>query len=82
MRTVNATSARKEIYSLIDETNNSHTPIQITGKRSHAILIGEDDYRAMQETLFLLSIENMRESLLEGKKTDLDDCSNEEELAW
>jgi prevent-host-death family protein len=82
MRTINATSARKEIYSLIDETNDSHTPIQITGKRGHAVLIGEEDYRAMQETLFLLSIPNMRESLINGKNTKLDDCEDEESLDW
>ena len=49
MHTVTATKARGKLYSLIDEANTSHEPIQITGKRGNAILISEDDWRSIQE---------------------------------
>jgi len=80
MKTTNATKARQNLYKLIDETNLSHEPIQITGKRSNAVLISEDDWASIQETLFLLSIPNMRESIMKGLKTPVKECS--EELNW
>jgi len=80
MKTITATTARSNLYQLIDETANIHEPIQITGKRANAILIAEDDWRAIQETLYLLSIPGMRESIREGLATPIDQCS--EELEW
>jgi prevent-host-death family protein len=75
MTTVSATKARARLYALIDEANSSHTPIQITGKRANAILVSEEDWSAMQETLYLLSVPGMRESIKEGMATSPDDCS-------
>jgi antitoxin YefM len=80
MKTISITKARSNLYQLIDETSNIHEPIQITGKRSNAILISEDDWRAIQETLYLISIPGMRESIQQGLKTPIDDCS--EALDW
>ena len=80
MKTITVTKARSNLYQLIDETANIHQPIQITGKRSNAILISEDDWRAIQETLYLLSIPGMRKSIREGLETTVDECS--EELEW
>ncbi|MBN2089020.1 type II toxin-antitoxin system Phd/YefM family antitoxin [candidate division KSB1 bacterium] len=80
MKTINVTNARANLYQLIEETANIHEPIQITGKRTNAILISEDDWRSIQETLHLLSIPGMRESIREGLETPIDDCS--EELEW
>lgn len=80
MKTISVTNARSQLYKLIDEASTSHEPIQITGKRSNVILISEHDWSAIQETLFLLSIPGMRESIQEGKKTPIDECS--EELDW
>ena len=80
MTTHTATEARKLLYQLLDEVADSHEPIQITGKRNNAILIAEDDWRAVQETLFLHSIPGMRDSILEGMKTPVDEC--EDELDW
>ena len=80
MKTISVTKARSNLYQLIDETSNIHEPIQITGKRSNAILISEDDWRAIQETLYLTSIPGMRESIQQGLKTPIDDCS--EALDW
>ena len=80
MPTITATEARKCLYRLLDEVSDSHEPIQITGKRSNAILISEDDWRAVQETLHLHSISGMKESIAEGMQTLVDECS--EDLDW
>lgn len=80
MKTISVTKARSNLYQLIDETAKIHEPIQKTSKRSNAILISEDDWRAIQETLYLLSIPGMRESIREGFETTIDECS--EELEW
>lgn len=76
MRTVNSTLARNSIYRLIDKTNETSEPIIITGKRGNAVLVAEDDWRAIMETLYLLSIPNMRESIAAGMKKPLNKCSN------
>ena len=80
MRTISATKARAQLYKLLDEASQVHEPIQITGKRSNAILIGESDWRAIEETIYLLSIPNMRESIREGLKEPIDTCSKD--LDW
>jgi antitoxin YefM len=66
MSSVTVTQARSNLYQLLDQTAESHEPIQITGKRSNAVLISEDDWRSIQETLYLLSIPGMRESIRKG----------------
>ena len=80
MRTVTITNARKELYNLIDDTIKSSVPLQITAKRGNAILISEDDWRAIQETMYLLSVPGMRESVIAGLKTPLNETS--EEPGW
>lgn len=80
MTTLTATEARKSLYNLLDEVAASHDPIQIVGKRNSAVLISEEDWRAMQETLYLVSIPGMRESIQEGLSTPVEECS--EELTW
>ncbi len=80
MKTLTVTEARKNIYNLLDEASKSHEPIQITGKRSNAVLIGEDDWNSIQETLYLISIPGMRESIREGLETPLEET--DEELDW
>ena len=80
MPTVTATEARAKLYRLIDQAASSHEPIIITGKRANAVLISEDDWRAIQETLYLLSIPGMRESIREGLETPIEECA--EDLDW
>lgn len=80
MKTINATNARKNLYKLIEKTSEVHEPIQITGKNNSAILISEEDWRAVQETLYLTSIPGMRDSIREGLETPVGECS--EELDW
>ncbi len=80
MTILNATEARSKLYSLIDEAAASHQPIVITGKRANAVLVSEEDWNAISETLYLLSIPGMRKSIKEGMEQDLSECS--EELDW
>jgi antitoxin YefM len=80
MTTLNATEARSKLYNLIDETSKTHQPILITGKRGNAVLVAEDDWNSINETLYLLSVPGMRESIQEGMKEDLDECSKS--LDW
>jgi prevent-host-death family protein len=80
MTTIKATEARSRLFKLLDEAAASHEPIQITGKRSNAILISEDDWRSIQETLYLLSIPGMRQSIRKGLKTPIEKCS--EKPGW
>ena len=79
MTTLTASQARTELYKLLDKVAESHEPIQITGKRNNAVLISEEDWSAIKETLYLLSIPKMRESIKKGLKTSLKECSREVE---
>ncbi len=71
MQIMTATEARTKLYKLIDETSSSHEPCIIKGKRHNAVLVSEEDWKALQETLYLISIPNMRESILQGLETPL-----------
>jgi prevent-host-death family protein len=75
MTSVSATEARRRLYALIDEVGESHEPVQIHGKRGNAILLSEDDWRAIQETLHLLSIPGMRQSILDGMAAPVSELS-------
>ena len=80
MTTLTATEARTKLYRLLDIISESHKPVHITGKRHSGVLISEEDWNSIQETLNLLSIPKMRESIIEGMKTPIEECS--EELEW
>jgi len=80
MTTLTATEARAKLYKLMDEAASSHEPIQITGKRANAVLIAEEDWRAVQETLYLVSIPGMRESIRKGLKTPVEKCGKD--IKW
>jgi len=75
MTTFKVTEARAMFYKLIDETASSHKPITIIGKRSNAVLLSEEDWNSIQETLYLLSIPGMRESIRKGLKISLSRCN-------
>jgi len=75
MTSLTASKARTQLYRLLDYAAHAHDPVQITGKRSNAILISEEDWNAIQETLYLLSVPGMREKLHRGLKTPLKKCS-------
>ncbi|MDY6883964.1 MAG: type II toxin-antitoxin system Phd/YefM family antitoxin [Pseudomonadota bacterium] len=80
MSTLSATEARANLYRVIDETAESHEPVLITSKRNNAVLLSESDWNAIQETLYLLSVPGMRESIKEGMEEEIGECA--EELDW
>jgi prevent-host-death family protein len=80
MTTLTATEARKQLYNLLDDVALSHEAIQITGKRHSAVLVSEADWRAIQETLYLISIPGMRKSIRKGLRTPVEKCAKE--LDW
>jgi antitoxin YefM len=80
MPTLTTSEARANLYRLIDQTAESHEPILITGKRGSAVLLAEEDWKAIQETLFLLSVPGMRESLKEGMAEPL--AQGAQQLDW
>ncbi len=80
MTILNATEARSKLYSLIDEAASTHQPIVITGKRGNAVLVSEEDWNSIVETMHLLSVPGMRESIKEGLNEPLSEC--DEELDW
>lgn len=73
MTTLNVTEARSKLYKLIDQALTTHKPITITGKRGNAVLLSEDDWRAVEETLYLLSIPGMRDSIRDGMNENIED---------
>ena len=80
MTSLTVTEARKNLYNLLDDVAESHEPVQIAGKRHSAVLVSEEDWRAIQETLFLTSIPGMKDSIIKGIKTPVDKCKRE--LDW
>ncbi len=82
MSTINITNARKDLYNLVESVSRYHEPALIVGKKANAVLISEDDWSAIQETLFLDSIPHMTQSILEGVKESIDECTPEEMVEW
>ncbi len=80
MPILSASEARKRLYTLVDEVKETHEPVRIVGKRNSAVLVSEEDWRAIEETLYLTSIPGMRESIKEGLKTPVEEC--EETPGW
>lgn len=80
MIAITAIEARRSLYRLIDETVESHQPIVIMGKRNKAVLVSEEDWSAIQETLYIFSVPSMHESIREGMDTPVNEC--DEELDW
>jgi prevent-host-death family protein len=80
MNSMSASEAREKLYRLLDETARDHEPVLITGPCSNAVLVGEEDWNSIQETLHLLSVPGMRESIIEGIATPADQC--EKEPGW
>jgi antitoxin YefM len=80
MKSLPVSKARQNLYRLVDETAENHEPVIIAGKRHNAVLLSEEDWRAVQETLYLVSIPGMRESIRDGLAAPLETC--EEEPEW
>lgn len=80
MAAITASEARAKLYRLIDEASKTHRPVIITGKRNNAVLVAEEDWSAIQETLYLLAVPGMRESIKEGMRTAVEECDTE--VGW
>jgi antitoxin YefM len=80
MSSINITTARKNLYRLVENLSETHEPVYITGKNQSAVLIGEEDWRSIEETLYLISIPGMRESIVKGLKEPLKKSSKK--LEW
>ena len=80
MTTITATEARKALYKLLDDVAGSHEPVQITGKRGNAVLVSQEDWDSVQETLYLVSIPGMRDSILAGMASPTAEL--EDKLDW
>lgn len=79
-RTMTTTQARSNLYRLIEQVSDSHDPVIITGKQHNAVLVAEEDWAAIQETLYLMSVPGMRESIKAGLSSSIDDC--DDEVQW
>ncbi len=82
MTTITITNFRKNIYSLVENAVKFNEPVNITTKDGNAVMISEDEYNGLIETLYLTSIPGMREKLTEGLDTPLDETVSEEEVLW
>ena len=82
MSTINITNARKDLYNLVEAVSLYHEPTLIVGKKANAVLISEDDWSAIQETLYLNSIPHMTQSIIEGANENIEDCIPENMVQW
>ncbi len=80
--TTSITALRKNLYSLIDSAVRFNEPINVVTKSGNAVIISEEEYKSLMETVHLLSIPGMKEKLLKGKATPVEDCVAEDEVKW
>ena len=79
---INASAARQNFFRLIENAIKNHEPVMVTSKQGNVVIISEEDYSAIQETLYLLSVPEMRESIIEGMKATPEECVKAEEIEW
>lgn len=82
MESVNVTSARKDIYALVDRVNLQHKPLQIVGKRGNAVLLSEADWNALEETLYLSGVPGLVEKILAADEENISAMPTAEDLEW
>ena len=82
MVAINITNARKELYNLVENVNLYNEPALIVSKKGNAVLVSEDYWNALQETVYLNSIPGMAQSLIEGRDTSIEQCVAEDEVEW
>lgn len=82
MRTIPVSNARQDIFNIIEQTINNSEPVQITSKKGDVVMISLEDWSAIQETLYLLSVPGMRESILNADKTPLEEWKEAKDIGW
>ncbi len=79
---VNVTNFRKNIFGLLEQTVTYNEPVNVSTKSGNVVLLSEDDYNGLMETVYLMSIPGMKEKLVEGKNTPIEKCIPEDEVEW
>ncbi len=79
---VNVTNFRKNIFGLLEQTVTYNEPVNVSTKSGNVVLLSEDDYNGLMETVYLMSIPGMKEKLVEGKNTLIENCIPEDEVEW
>lgn len=82
MLNTNVTNFRKNIFSVLEQTIKYNETVNISTKDGNAVVMSEEDYRGVMETLYLLSSPELKEKILEGKATPLSECVSESEVDW
>lgn len=82
MISITATNFRKNVFGLLEQTIKYNEPVNINTKNGNAVLISEDEYKSLQETLYLVSIPGMEEKIIEGLNTPIEECIKEDEVNW
>lgn len=82
MLNTNITNFRKNVFSMLEQTVRYNQTLNVSTKDGNAVILSEDDYRSLMETVSLLSIPGMRDKLIEGRETPLADCVPESEVEW
>jgi len=82
MLNTNITNFRKNIFGMLEQTIKFNTPVTISTKDGNAVVISEDDYNNLVETLYLSSVPGVKEKIIEGLQTPVDDCVAEEDVRW
>lgn len=82
MTNTNITNFRQNIYEILEQTIKFNEPVNISTKNGNAIVISEEDYNSLMETVYLLSIPEMKEKLINGKNTPIEECLTEDEVEW
>jgi len=78
----NVTNFRKHLFNILEQTIKYNEPVNISTKDGNAVIISEEDYNGLMETLYLCSIPNMREKIMSSINTSVDECVAEEEVDW
>lgn len=82
MTNTNITNFRKDIYELLEQTIKFNEPINISTKHGNAVVLSEEDYNNLMETLYISSIPGLKEDIVEGLKEPLANCISEDEVEW
>lgn len=80
MNIYTTTQARAKLFHLIDETNHTHEPIYIKGKRGDAVIMSKEDYESIQETLYLQSVPGLADKILEASKEPIEECLDHKDV--
>lgn len=82
MLNTNATNFRKNLFALLEQTVRYNEPVNVSTKEGNAVLISEQDYNNLMETLYLSANQEVRESIIQGLNAPLSECIQEDKVDW